>query len=136
MVSSSAHAAPAPPRAAQSTIGWPPSSASFCRLPCAKKPIHFPSGEKNGSVASSVPSIGVGSSRSIVLRNNRDRPPLAPTYAIFDPSADTATAPRSGSTGASFDNAIENRLVRRSPGGCGCWPNTAKTTATQMVVTT
>jgi hypothetical protein len=52
-----------PPRAfgaSQSVIGAPPVTETFFNLPPAKKPIHFPSGEKNGLRASSVPARAVG----------------------------------------------------------------------------
>lgn len=42
----------------QIVIGEPPRSRTFRSLPVEKKPIHSPSGEKNGPLAPSVPARG------------------------------------------------------------------------------
>ena len=131
MVLSDVQVAPAPARAAQMMIGTPPSTRTFCRLPREKNPIHSASGEKNGSLASSVPAIATGSSRSTERRNSCDRPAAVATYATRVPSSDTAIDPRIGSMVASPGSEIEKRLVRRS---VGCCPSTAKTMATHTVV--
>src|SRR5688572_1934527 len=50
-----------PPRgfeASQTVSAAPPASGTFLSKPFAKYAIHFPSGEKKGSDAPSVPSIG------------------------------------------------------------------------------
>ncbi len=39
----------------------PPFTETFFSLPPAKKPIHWPSGEKNGDTAPSVPAMGFAS---------------------------------------------------------------------------
>src|SRR5262245_39227653 len=43
------------PGAGHSVAGEPPCTATFLSLPSAKTPIDWPSGEKNGVVAPSVP---------------------------------------------------------------------------------
>ena len=50
-----------------SVIGSPPSSETFFSFssPAAQKATHFPSGEKNGVVAPSVPGITSASAWSI-----------------------------------------------------------------------
>src|SRR4030095_2334903 len=69
-----------PPRAfsaLQISSAGPPASGTFFSAPLAKKPSHRPSGEKKGSVAPSVPSIGCaadvanGRSKSFVLPETR-----------------------------------------------------------------
>src|SRR2546422_4542772 len=40
--------------------GSPPLTETFFNLPPAEKPIHWPSGEKKGPVAFSVPGIATG----------------------------------------------------------------------------
>src|SRR4030095_9094276 len=57
-----------PPSAARLSArvtGGPPPSESFLSRKSAKKAIHWPSGEKNGFSAPSVPGIGVAANRSI-----------------------------------------------------------------------
>jgi hypothetical protein len=44
--------------ASQSVTTAPPVTATFFRFPSAKKPIHWPSGEKKGLPAPSVPESG------------------------------------------------------------------------------
>ena len=50
--------------------GMPPRRMTFFSLPLAKKPIHWPSGEKNGLSPPSVPGIGVLSNSSIPRRRS------------------------------------------------------------------
>src|SRR5215469_4541421 len=45
----------------QIVTGRPPASGTFFSLLSAENPIHFPSGEKNGWLAPSVPANGVSS---------------------------------------------------------------------------
>ena len=62
IVPSSAQAAPRAFGASQSVTAGPPAVAIFLSLPSAKNAIHWPSGEKNGPMALSVPGKGVASS--------------------------------------------------------------------------
>ncbi len=50
-----------------------------------------PSGEKVGFHASSLPGIGVASSRSRDRSQSRTPPEPSPTYTIREPSGDTAS---------------------------------------------
>ncbi len=56
IVSSSAHVPPRPLGASHSVTAAPPVTAIFFSLPPAKNAIHWPSGEKNGLAAPSVPA--------------------------------------------------------------------------------
>jgi hypothetical protein len=49
IVPSSAHVPPRPAGASHSVTAAPPVAEIFFNLPSAKKAIHWPSGEKNGS---------------------------------------------------------------------------------------
>src|SRR4029077_20581485 len=59
IVSPSPHAPPRSSAASQSVTAAPPCTEIFFSFPSAKKPIHWPSGEKKGSRASSVPESAV-----------------------------------------------------------------------------
>ena len=50
-----------------SACGGPPLTETFFSAPSAKKPSHWPSGEKNGMEAPSVPTTCVAVSRSIAM---------------------------------------------------------------------
>jgi hypothetical protein len=58
---SSAQLAPLGLGASHSVAGEPPWTEIFLSLPLAKNPIHWPSGEKNGVLAPSVPESGENS---------------------------------------------------------------------------
>ena len=51
--------------ASPSVTAAPPLTETFFSFPPAKKPTHWPSGEKNGALAPSVPGIGLASRLSI-----------------------------------------------------------------------
>ena len=70
--------------------GRPPLVAIFLRRPSALKPIHCPSGEKNGSVAPSVPSIGVDSRDPISRLNSMAFPSWRPGKTMVRPSGENA----------------------------------------------
>ena len=53
---SSAHVPPRPSGTADSVTAGPPFTETFFSSPPEKKPIHWPSGEKNASRAPSVPA--------------------------------------------------------------------------------
>ena len=65
MLSSGPQPAPRMAAALQRAKGAPPLRETFFSLPSAKNPSDFPSGEKNGPSAPSVPGIAVASRRSI-----------------------------------------------------------------------
>src|SRR5207247_6483858 len=64
---------PTPGVASASVSTGPPATATFLSLPSAKNPIHCPSGEKNGVIASSVPAIGLRSEERRVGKECRSR---------------------------------------------------------------
>ncbi len=65
------------------TVPW--SADIFFNLPLAKKPIHLPSGEKNGVSAPSVPASGAARS-PMRCRYSWVTPPDRPTKTTRDPS--------------------------------------------------
>ena len=65
MVSSGPQLPPRLAAAPQRAKGAPPLRETFFNLPSAKNPSDFPSGEKNGLSAPSVPEIGKASRLSI-----------------------------------------------------------------------
>ena len=62
MVSSGPQLAADAPEAPHRVEGAPPPIATFLSLRSAKKPTHWPSGEKKGANPPSVPGIGLDSS--------------------------------------------------------------------------
>src|SRR5450759_388866 len=70
--------------------GEPPAIATFFRPIGSKNPIHFPSGEKKGPPAVSVPGSSVESFRSMECSRSFDVAPARTRYAIFEPSGEIA----------------------------------------------
>jgi hypothetical protein len=77
-------------------VGGPPLTATFRSARWAKKPIHLPSGEKNGFDAPSVPATGIASSWFRARTYNCRRPPNDALNAIDCPSGDQAIDVRLG----------------------------------------
>src|SRR6185503_180431 len=76
-----------------------------------KKPIHWPSGEKNGLSPPSVPGIGVLSNSSIPRRKICLWLPFPATYATWRPSRDMASAVTSTASASPGGGAITRRAV-------------------------
>src|SRR5262245_43320190 len=99
MVSSDPQLAPYNPEkagASQITTGGPPPAGAFFSLLSAQKPIHWPSGEKKGPLAPSVPAIAVASSSSNRRLKSCVTVPRTPLKTIVRPSGDNAMAVRLG----------------------------------------
>ena len=78
------------------SVGGPLESEIFLSFPLAKNPSHWPSCEKNGPSASSVPGIELDSTLSSMRRNSWERPPSRPRYASRVPSGHRGRVPLSG----------------------------------------
>ena len=72
------------------TVGAPASEAMRTCVPSLTNPIRWPSGEKNGLDAPSVPAIGVASSWSIRRSQRRLPPSPGPLYTSARPSGESA----------------------------------------------
>src|SRR5262245_52758981 len=100
MVSSHPQFAPNNPTrragASQITTGGPPPAGTFFSLLSAQKPIHWPSGEKKGPTAPSVPAIAVASTSSNRRLKSSVTVPRTPLKTIVRPSGDNAMAVRLG----------------------------------------
>ena len=84
------------------TVGAPASDAIRTAVPSLRNPIRWPSGEKNGLAAPSVPAIGVASSWSSRRSQRRFPPSAGPLYTSARPSGESAIrAPPVGSGGCS-----------------------------------
>jgi hypothetical protein len=59
----------------------PPVTEIFFSVPLAKNPTHWPSGEKKGLMAPSVPGIDLASKPSSARRKSCWVPPWRATYA-------------------------------------------------------
>ena len=69
------------------TCAGPPDDLTFMSLPAAKNPSELPSGDQNGCLAPSVPTMAVASSASSDLTNRRGLlSPLTAVNAIRPPS--------------------------------------------------
>src|SRR5262245_17842875 len=136
MVSSHPQFAPNNPTrragASQITTGGPPPAGAFFSLLSAQKPIHWPSGEKKGPTAPSVPAIAVASTssnrrlKSCVTYELFPNVPRAPLKTIVRPSGDNAMAVRLGRPDRELDGnrsagwtSKSNFVMARFTGGEG-----------------
>ncbi len=118
IVSSSIQVPPRPFAASDSLIGAPPVTETFFNWPSAKNAIHWPSGEKNGLAAPSVPASAVACNWSSFRMNSRGWPGCCATNASVVPSGDRiADAPRSVWERRVGADAGEQRARRGH--GCG-----------------
>src|SRR5262245_25774068 len=114
MVSSGPHVAPrGAPGLAPRVRAAPPLAEIFFSDPTTKKPIHSPSGEKNGFEAPFVPARGVASNASIERTYNW--PPAAPvleaTYTRRLPSSEISNTAAPGATRVFSGSGDTNRWM-------------------------
>ena len=74
----------------QTVTGAPPASETFRILSSAQKPTHWPSGEKKGVYAPSVPAIGTAAAPSSDRRKSCLLSARRPTYTTRRPSGEIA----------------------------------------------
>ena len=142
MLPSSPQLAPRPAGASHKETSSPPSIRVFFSFPCAKNPIHCPSGEKKGAYAPSVPvkRAALGwSSRRVKRRRVLSEPCETNTSRV--PSGDRITAgpvadpsdtsgPRSRSSRTTGCGVVSTGRVNRHSAAPSAIATTASTPAT------
>ena len=123
------------------SVAGPPSTGIFCSFPSAKKASHFPSGEKNGCVAFSVPGMGRDSNSPIARMSSRLPLPIAARYTTYRPSGETAGSGSASDGPSSGSRAMLKRTGElggaaarpRAPHATATMPATASTPSTMVL---